>query len=114
MTDAGVAQEEEIARLLGEIEKVSKEVNLFIFNINPVKVNKKSDVVYELAVDIEGKGGIQEVRNFIKNIEGSNPNIRIDGFNLKPQSKESEELKCLISIIKIGVKKSAVASTPVA
>lgn len=109
MADPKLSQEEEIAKLLGEIERVSKEVGLFIFNINPVKVNKKSDSIYELTVDIEGKGGINQIRRFMKTIESANPPIRISGFNLRPQSRESEDLKCMISIAKIGVKRNPYA-----
>ncbi len=109
MTDPNMTQEEEIAKLLSEIERVSKEVSLFIFNINPVKTNKKSDSVYELAVDIEGKGGLTEIRRFIRKIEGDNPAIRVGGYSLKPQSKESDELKYMLTVIKIGVKRGALA-----
>jgi hypothetical protein len=106
MTDPNMTQEEEIARLLREVERVSKECNLFIFNINPVKTNKKSEAVYELSVEIEAKGGINQIRHFMKVIEGANPAIRISGFNLRPQSKDSDELKCMLSITKIGVRKN--------
>ena len=107
LTDPKLSQEEETARLLREIERVSKEVSLFVSNINPVKVDKKSDDVYFLSVDIEGKGGINQIRQFMKMFEASNPPIRIAGFDLKPQSKESEELKYSFTIVKMGVKEKS-------
>lgn len=103
-TDPALGQEEEIARLLREIERVSKEASLFVSNINPVKVDKKSDIYYELSLDIEGKGGINQIRQFMHSLEALNPSIRINGFNLKPQSKDSDDLKYSFSIIKLGVK----------
>ena len=104
MSDPAITQEEEIARLLREVERVSKESGLFVSNINPVKTTEKSDAMYELSLDIEGKGNIDAIRKFLKKIENDNPSIRIDAFNLKPQGKESEELKYAFTIIKIGVK----------
>lgn len=103
-----VSQEEETAQFLREIEKVSKEVGFSVSNINPVKVNKKSesDSVYELSLDVEGRGGLKEVRNFMRTVERSNPSICVAAFTLKPQSKDSDELKVLFSIIKLGVKKN--------
>lgn len=106
MTDPALSQEEEIAKFLRDIERVSKEANLFVSNINPVKVNKKSDVVYELTADIEGKGGLKPIRSFMKTLERDNPALKIDGFNLKPQGKDSDDIKFQFSISKIGVKKS--------
>ncbi len=104
MTPPTLSQEEETARFLREIERVSKEANLFVSNINPVKVTPVTDNVYELSLDIEGRGGVDEIRRFMKNLETSNPGIRISGFNIRPQGKESEELKYSFSILKIGVR----------
>ena len=104
LTDPKISQEEETAQFLREIERVSKEVNLFVSNINPVKVDKKSDEVYFLSVDIEGKGTIAAIRQFMRSLEASNPPMRVDSFALKPQGKESEDLKYSFSIVKIDVK----------
>ena len=112
MTDSSLSQEEEIARFLREVERVSKEAGLFVSNINPVKVNKTSDTVYELSVDIDGTGGLGQIQRFMKTIEAANPVIRISGFSLKPQGKESEDLKCSFSILKIGIKKGAAPAPP--
>ncbi len=104
LSDLTISQEEEIARLLREVERVSKGAGLFVSNINPVKTTEQSETLYELSVDIEGKGGIDQVRKFMKEIELSNPPIRIDGFNFKPQGKDSDDIKFTFTIIKIGVK----------
>ena len=104
MSDPAITQEEEIARLLREIERVSKGSGLFVSNINPVKSEEKSEGIYELSVDIEGKGNIDAIRKFLMTIENDNPSMRIDAFNLKPQGKESEDLKYSFTIIKFGVK----------
>ena len=101
-----ISQEEETAQFLREIEKVSKEVGFSVSNINPVKVNKKSESVYDLSLDVEGRGGLKEVRNFMRAVERSNPSICVAAFTLKPQSKDSDELKVLFSIVKLGVKKN--------
>lgn len=106
LIEPSLSQEEETALFLREIERVSKETRFFVTNINPVKVSKKSDNIYELSLDVEGRGGLAEVRSFMRAIETSNPSIRVSAFNLKPQGKEAEELKALLSIVKLSVKKS--------
>ena len=106
--DPALSQEEETAQFLREIERVSKEVNFFVSNIEPVKVNKKSDSIYELSLQVEGRGGLREIPDFIRRVERVNPTIRISAFALKPQDKEANELKVQFSIIKLGVKKPSV------
>ncbi len=111
-TPSAVSQEEEIAQLLREVERVSKEVNLFVSNINPVNVVKKNDSAYELTVDIEGKGGVDAVHRFIRTLEASNPPVRLVGFSLKPQTKDAEEVKFLFTIAKLGVRENSAAPPP--
>ena len=108
--DPSLSQEEETAQFLRQVERVSKEVNFFVSNINPVKVTKISESVYQLSLDVEGKGGPKEIQNFIRTIEGTDPSIHVSAFNLKPQSKEADELKAVFSIIKMGVKKDQSAT----
>lgn len=105
VTDPDVPQEEETARFLREIEQVSKANNLFVTNINTVKVTPKTDTIFELSVDIDGKGGIEDIRSFMAALILDNPAIRIGGYSLKPQGKAADELKFQFSIIKIGVKR---------
>lgn len=105
VTDPDVPQEEETARFLREIEQVSKANNLFVTNINTVKVSSKTDSIFELSVDIDGKGGIEDIRNFMASLILDNPAIRISGYSLKPQGKAADELKFQFSIVKIGVKR---------
>ena len=102
---SSITQEEETAQFLREIEKVSKETGFFVTNINPVKITKRSDTIYELSLDVEGRGGLKETRTFMRTVESSNPSIRVASFDLKPQSKEADELKVLLTIVKLGVKK---------
>jgi intergrase/recombinase len=104
MTDQNLSEEEEIAQLLREIERVSKKSNLFVQNINPVKRNNVSTDIYELTVDIEGGGKIEQVITFMQELETENPPIRIRDFTLSPKAKDSEELKFLFTIVKLGVR----------
>lgn len=107
VADPGVPQEEETARFLREIEQVSKASNLFVTNINTVKVVPKTDTIFELSVDIDGKGSIEDIRSFMAALILDNPAIRIGGYSLKPQGKAADELKFQFSIIKIGVKRGS-------
>ncbi len=64
LTDAKLSREEEIAAYLGEIERVSQRVGLFISNINPVQT-EEAGAAYHLKVDVEGAGSIANIKKFV-------------------------------------------------
>jgi|GEM_PF-3661022 len=112
VTDPNLSAEEEIAQFLREIERVTKQASLFVSNINPVKTIEKANGVYFLSVDLEGKGDFKQIHNFLVDVESSSDAMRISGFNLKPQSKDTDELKFGVTIEKLGVKKDSAMSGP--
>lgn len=108
MADSSLSQEEAIAKLLRDIEKESKEVGLFVSNINPVKTEKKMDSIIEMSVDIEGKGALDQIRSFMKLLEVSNPAIQVRAFSLRAKGKDSDELKYTFTIVKLSVKERSI------
>lgn len=106
LTDAKVSQEEEIAAYLGEIERVSQSVGLFISNINPVQI-EEAGVAYHLKVDVEGASSIANIKKFISTMEASNPSVRISAISLRSQGPNTEELRFRFSVVKLGLKTPA-------
>ena len=104
--DAKMSQEEEIAAYLGEIERISQRVGLFISNINPVQTEEAGAAHY-LKVDVEGAGSIANVKKFVSTLEDDNPTFRVSAVNLRGQGAASEELRFRFSIVKLGLKKPA-------
>ncbi len=106
LTDPALSREEEIAAYLGEIERVSQSVGLFISNINPVQA-EEAGTAYSLKVDVEGAGSISNIKQFMASLEQSNPAIRIAGFSLRGQGAANDELRFRFSIVKLGLKNLA-------
>lgn len=106
LTDPKLSQEEEIAAYLGEIERVSQGVGLFISNINPVQTEQVGSA-YQLKVEVEGAGSISNIKKFVSEIEQSNPAIRVSAFSLRGQGPANEELRFRFSVVKLGLKQQA-------
>ena len=112
MTDDKLSEEEEIAQLLREIERVTKQTALFVANINPVKRTSASAESYELSVEVEGTGTIQQIVEFMQIIEGDNPPLRIREFAMSPKGKDPSELKFTFTVVKLGVRKGSAEIKP--
>jgi Tfp pilus assembly protein PilO len=106
LTDSKISSEEEIAAYLGEIERVSQSVGLFISNINPVQT-EELDNGYWLKVDLEGAGSMANIKKFVATLENSNPAMRVSAMNLRSQGATSEELRFRFSVVKLGLKNPA-------
>lgn len=106
VTDSKLSREEEIAAYLGEIERVSQKVGLFVSNINPVQT-EESGSAYYLKVDVEGAGSVANIKQFIADLERSNPPVRVSGFSLRGQGSNSDELRYRFSITKLGLRNPA-------
>lgn len=106
LTDQKVSQEEEIAAYLGEIERVSQRVGLFISNINPVQI-EEAGAAYHLKVDVEGASSIANIKQFISTLEDANPAVRVSALNLRSQGPNTEELRFRFSVVKLGLKTPA-------
>lgn len=106
LTDANISQEEEIAAYLGEIERVSQRVGLFISNINPVQI-EEAGAAYHLKVDVEGASNVSNIKRFIAAMEDANPSVRVSAISLRGQGPNTEELRFRFSVVKLGLKTPA-------
>lgn len=106
LTDSKISQEEEIAAYLGEIERVSQRVGLFISNINPVQT-EEAGAAYHLKVDVEGASSISNIKRFIALMEDTNPSVRVTAIGLRGQGPNTEELRFRFTVVKLGLKTPA-------
>jgi type II secretory pathway component PulM len=106
LTDAKLSREEEIAAYLGEIERVSQRVGLFISNINPVQT-EEAGAAYHLKVDVEGAGSIANIKKFVSSLEEANPSARVSAVSLRGQGAGNDELRFRFTVVKLGLKTAA-------
>ncbi len=95
------SDEEEIAELLSEIEKIAKKTAVFLSDIKPLSV-KKVDFYKEYVVELEVESEIASLIDFTYQLEKSPRLLKVEKFHLAPKKeKEKDFLKVQMSISEI-------------
>ncbi|MDD5128489.1 MAG: type 4a pilus biogenesis protein PilO [Candidatus Omnitrophica bacterium] len=82
------SEEEVIAGLLSSIEKMANSVSVFILDMKPGPVDK-SEFYKKYSVKVEAEAKINNLSDFIYQLENSPKLLRVSDFRLTPQKKET-------------------------
>ena len=82
------SDEETISNLLSSIEKMAKSVSVFILDMKPGTV-EKSEFYKKYSVKVEAEAKINNLSDFIYQLENSPKLLRVSDFRLTPQKKET-------------------------
>jgi len=94
------SDEEEMAILSSDIEKLARKTSVLIKNIKPAPVEEKGLYV-EYKVNIEAEAEMSFLMDFIYQLEKSHRLIKVNRFSLIPKKKKSNTLKASFLITKI-------------
>ena len=94
------SDEEEIAGLLSEIEKIAKKSGVFLSDIKPLPV-KKIDYYKEYFIELETESDISSLIDFTYQLEKSPRLLRVEKFHLVPKKEKASLLKAQMSISEI-------------
>ncbi len=94
------SDEEEIASLSSEIEKLGRKTSVLIKNIKPLPMEEKG-LYIEYKVTIEAESEMSLLMDFIYQLEKSHQLIKVNRFSLIPKKKKSKTLKISLLITKI-------------
>ncbi len=82
------SDEEAIAGLLSSIEKMANSVSVFVLDMKPGAVEKgESYKIYSVKVEAEAK--MNNLSDFIYQLENSPKLLRVSDFRVSPQKKET-------------------------
>lgn len=90
-------QEEEVAHLLGEVEKLARKTSLYIVDMKPLGVSEDS-VSRKYSVDLNCEAQMEQIANFMYEIESSQILFFVETFNITPKSQDSSVAKCNMRI----------------
>ena len=97
------SDEEEVAKLLSEIEKLAKKTSVFLANIKPRLTEKKENYrKYVIAVEVESE--MTNLVDFFYQLEASPRLLRVEDFHLTPKKEGSNTLKARITINEVLIK----------
>ena len=100
---AGQSQDEDITLLLKEIETLANKSALYIIDMKPGAVKEDTDGTRRYQVSLNCEGQMEQIMDFIYNIENSSILLVVDRYQITPKSKESSIAKCSIGVSKVVI-----------
>lgn len=96
------SDEEEVAKILGEIESLARQSNVYVEDIKPLKP-KEVDFYKEYAVEIEAEAKMPALTHFLYHVGMSSQLLRVEKLRLNLSKSGSDILKVSILITKVLV-----------
>jgi len=94
------SQEEEIAFLLGAVEKLARKTSLYIVDMKPLGMQEDA-VSRRYTVDLNCEAQMEQIVNFMHEVENSPELFIVESFNISPKSKDSSIAKVNMRIVDI-------------
>lgn len=95
-----LSQEEEIASLLKDIESLASQSSVYLFYINPGEIREEG-ILKKYTVELGCEAQLEQIVDFIYNIEVSNKLLRIVRYNIRSKEEGSSIARCRMNISKI-------------
>ena len=96
------SEEEGITSLLKEIENLANKSLLYVVDMKPGGVRQEKDNTKRYVVNLSCEGEMEQIMDFMYNVENSGSLLTIDRYQISPKSKESAVAQCAVSISKIA------------
>jgi len=96
------SDEEEVAKILGEIESLARQANIYLANMKP-QTPKEIDFYKEYAVEIEVEGETEPLTTFLYQLNTSDQLLRVERLRLNSQKEGDKVLKASMLITRILV-----------
>ncbi len=94
------SEEEETTLLLKEIEGLANKSSVYLVDMKPGGL-KDSGSSKKYLISLNCEAQMEQLSDFMYNIENSNELLTIEKYQISPKSKESSVVKCSMSIAKI-------------
>ncbi len=100
--DLEVSDEEEMAALLNEVEKIAQETSVHITNIKPSPA-KKLLFYKKYSLEMNCRAAMEKYIEFIYSLHQSVQLIRVERLKIAPQGKNASLLKARMLITKVSI-----------
>lgn len=94
---AGSSQEEEVARILEEVEKLARKTSLYVVDMKPMGMTEEA-ANRKYTVDLNCEAQMEQIVNFMYELENSPTLLVVESFSIAPKSKETSIAKCNMRI----------------
>lgn len=94
------SEEEEMTALLKEIEKIANKSSVYLVDMKPGGL-KKAGPSEKYYINLNGEAQMEQIIDFMYNIENSDKLLSIEKYRIGPKSKDSSVARCTVSISKM-------------
>lgn len=98
------SDEQEMTRMLSEVEAAAQNINMKIINMEPER-SKKADLFNYFSVNVQAQGSLKKIFEFLYSLESQAYRFRIDEFRLEKYSLRADELKCQLVVSRFFIVK---------
>jgi len=95
------SEEENVTIFLKELEVLANKSSLSIVDMKPAGIKEDDNKVKKCVVTLSGEGQMEQIMDFMYNVENSNSLLTVERYQISPKSKETSVAQCSMTISKI-------------
>jgi Tfp pilus assembly protein PilO len=97
---SALSEEEEMVSLLKELEKIANASSVYLMDMKPVNVQNVGSFK-KFAVTLNCEAQMEQLVDFIYNIESSKKMLMVEKFQIGPKAKKSSIAKCGMTVYRV-------------
>jgi Tfp pilus assembly protein PilO len=97
------SDEEGMIDFLKEIEIWANKSSLYIVDMKPAGVREEKDQTKKYVVNLSCEGQMEQLMDFMYNVENSSGLLAIEKYQISPKSRETSVAQCSMTIYKIVI-----------
>ena len=98
--DSKINDDEQVTLVLKELESLANKSSVYLVDMKPSGI-KESGSSKMILINLNCEAQMEQLVDFMYNMENSNNLISIEKYQLTPKTKESSVAKCSISVYKV-------------
>lgn len=98
--DSKMSDDEQVTLVLKELESLANKSSVYLVDMKPSGI-KESGSSKMILINLNCEAQMEQLVDFMYNMENSNSLISIEKYQLTPKTKESSVAKCSISVYKV-------------
>ncbi len=95
--------EEGMIALLKLVERLANKSSLYVIDMKPGGVKEDKDKTKKYLVNLTAEGQMEQIMEFMYNVENAEELLIIEKFQISPKSRESSIAECAIVVSKLVI-----------
>lgn len=94
--------DEEMTSILKEVENAANQTSIYLIDLKPAEI-AVSGMSKTYRVNLNCEAQMEQLVDFMYNIENSNKILTVEKYQINPKSKESSVVRCRMTITKVAI-----------